>query len=189
MKRAQRTTITWRFENPMAPNGKNYLPIQRNGTSLVLVVVTIFQGKAKFRVWLTNKVLNGGHLANAFRFYFFGSPGSREWTESLGLMPDYGDDHDKEAVGANGDAVHVDFVFHAKNGESVTHAACRIFVAFCDEFAVPEERVRYFLPTPEIVQETMVEAYCEDNWITYGEDMWQRHFSPNADAVAAAKAQ
>ena len=186
MKRASRTTITWRFENPMAPNGKHYMPLQCWGLSLVSVVVTIFRGKIKFKVWLTSSRRSSDGLKDFVRHYFFGSPGSREWTESLGLTPEVDEDGFNNAIFVNGDAASVNFVFHAKNGESVTRTACLTFIAFCEAFGDLEYRKSFFLPTPEIVQETMVEAHCKDNWITYGQFMWEQDFAHIADAAANA---
>ncbi len=171
MKRAPRTTITWRFENPMAPDSKNYMPCPALVAELVIVTATLFRGKATMVAWFTSLAKEA-----ILRYFMSSQPSGQEFRQKV----------DASNLGGfrNGDSFRVQLDFDCKKGVDFTHTACEKFIALCDALGNPEYRKRFYLPYPEISQVTMVEAYAENNWVEYGEYMWERFFAPKADAAA-----
>ncbi len=168
MKRTTRTTITWRFENPMAPHSHNYLPCPKINAELVMVTAVLFRGQAHLSAWFRTSE----HL---LRYFLTTNEIGHEVRRRLGLVT---------IPGKNGDAANVSFSFQLESGTDFTHAACQKFIDLCDIVGDKEYRKCYFLPYPEISQVTMVEAYGEDNWVPYGEYVWEKDFAPKADAEA-----
>ncbi len=177
MKKLQRTTMTWRFVNPIAPAQQNHMPTKVCGANLIEVMTTMFRGKATLMVWFeaVNFITETHHgvVRGAFTREF------KRLTEELDVTLDTGEDEysTNNAVWINGPGLTVNLKFDLKNGESFTHAAMQKFVKLVTIIGLEEWRRRYHLPNPEVVQETMVEAYCRGNWITYGQYLGDR-FQP-----------
>ncbi|MBX4186776.1 MAG: hypothetical protein KW802_00740 [Candidatus Doudnabacteria bacterium] len=184
MKRAPRTTITWRFENPMAPHSMNYMPCPILAAKLVMVITTLFQGKARMRCWFALDNNRGGEtylgLPKDFLPFWQSLCDDGTMGTKLGLTPDRSEF--AQAIGVNGDAVAIDLTFSTESGQGFTHTAGQKFIELCDAIGDPDYRSRFFLPYPEIAQVTMVEAYADNNWVEYGQWMWDRFFTQKADA-------
>ncbi len=177
MKKLKRTTMTWRFVNSIAPTKQNYLPTKVCEADLVEVTATMFRNKATITIWFEalSFVLetHQGVVRSAFAREF------QKLTHELGVDLDYGDDDDystRNPVCANGSCIWMNLKFNLRNGESFTHTCMQKFVKLVTLIGQKEWRERYHLPHPQVVQETMVEAYSRGNWIPYGQylgDMFQ----------------
>ncbi len=172
MKKLTRTTMTWRFVNAMAPAQQNHMPTKVCKAKLIEVTAAMFRGKATLTVWF--EAMN--FVAETHRDVVRGAFGRefRKFTEELDVKLNYGDDEYSTGnpVWMNGPGLTVDLTFDLKNGESFTHTAMQKFVKLVILIGQEEWRKNYYLPMPQIVQETMVEAYCKDNWATYGEYLY-----------------
>ncbi len=189
MKRAPRTTITWRFENPMAPHDTNYLPCTALSSRLVKVVTTLFRGKALMQCWFVlDKKLESFMDQNPHTFFFFfaSNDGGKKICEVAGVRLDGPVENRTGAIYRNGDAICVDFTFDRVSGENFLHTACNRFIDLVNNLGDPKFRKLFFLPYPEISQVTMVEAYTDDHWVEYGEYLWEQFFALKADASAEA---
>jgi hypothetical protein len=176
MKKLTRTTMTWRFVNPMAPAHQKHMPTKVCEAVLVQVTATMFRGKATLRVeFEAEKIAREVHQ-QVIRQHFRRAL-SEVIGDELGTDWDYADDDGGVSpVWANGSALTANLRLNLRNGEGFTHTAMQKFVKLVTLIGQEEWRGRYYLPDPEVVQETMVEAYAEDNWITYGQylgDMFQ----------------
>lgn len=170
MKRSPRTTITWRFENPMAPEDKNYMPCSAVHAELVMVTITLFLGRATLTAWLNS---NAEQSAPSLKYFMQAIPTGQEFRERLEAFAVIGSN--------NGGSLRLDMNFSCEKGEDFTHTACKKFIALCDLLGDIDYRKRFYLPYPEVSQVTMVEAYADDNWIQYGEWLWERNFAGDAD--------
>ena len=132
----------------------------------------MFRGKATLEIWFeAEKFVRETEIYNVRQFFGLGFG---RYLENLGAKFDYNDDEYSPPgqVCVNGSTIWVNMTFDLKNGESFTHAAMQKFVKLVTLIGDETWRGRFFLPMPQIVQETMVEAYCEDNWVTYGEYLY-----------------
>ncbi len=129
------------------------------------------------QVWF--QAVNKEHRLT-LRSYFHN--GFKEILDKLAVEFDYGDREDTcyEAIIVNGDAVNVNLKFKLRNGEGFTHAAMKKFVELVRLISQEDYHKTYILPTPSIVQETMVEVYYEGNWESFGQYVWDTYYPRTA---------
>ena len=177
MKTLKRTTMTWRFVNLMAPAQANHMPTKVYDSDLVEVTATMFRGKAILTIWFEAEKF--WRESNAFTRSGVFASGLGQVVNELGAKFDIVDDEGGicNPVWANGSCILAKLTFGLKSGESFIHAAMQKFVKLVTLIGKKEWRKRYYLPIPQIVQETMVEAYVKRNWVTYGDYLYDR-FQP-----------
>ena len=170
-KRAQRTTMTWRFVNELAPFCTHYLPVSLLQALLVEFVICMFRGKVEIVLHLmsTEKASRESLRIQAADFL-------DQVCHVIKVErnhPQINDDCIGESVYVNGNAITLNLKFSLQNGQSFTHAAMMRFIWFVNQFADPAYRKQYSLPSPSIVQETMIEAHAFGNWMPIGEFLWE----------------
>ena len=66
LKRAQRTTMVWRFINSLAPHDIHYMPIWMHEALLVQVMISMFRGKVELVRW----DLENSHICWLIAWYY-----------------------------------------------------------------------------------------------------------------------
>ncbi|MBX4198881.1 hypothetical protein KW800_01230 [Candidatus Parcubacteria bacterium] len=179
MRRLQRTMLTWRFENDLAPASPNFMPVSladmsEKGVCISRVEISLFRDKAEMGVWL---VIGAGVLPGqreGIRTWLFrvfrplGVPGLRLVTEidDDETTEDDRGHHQHPQVTMNSNNARLSFEFDRVPGEAFTTTAMRVFYGFVDALEVPESWC-YQLPYPVVYQETMVYE-PNDGWTPFG---------------------
>lgn len=166
MKKIPSTTVVWAFENPLAPNQVHYMPTRLAGAKLVKVLTKQFRGKAEM---IAHFEIDPSRIVSDE----FQGALTDELLEASGVMLQRGSLGNK-AVYLGGNSVSIYLDMKLQNGVGFTINAMQTFFKFVKAIADSNNPYHLHLPSPTVTQEDMVEAYAEDNWIPFGEYMWDK---------------